>query len=180
MTDTGPAIRDLLDFEGETLYFDVPLVSEAAQAIEAAREEQDAAQAEALLLRASALAPDHLSVIVALYRSYYFWHRHEDALRMAERAMNVCARRLQFPADWRTLTPADIARGAEQSMTTTRFYLWALKGAGYLLMRLDRLAEALDRLDKLCSLDPHDRLGAEALANLARERLTSHNQPERV
>lgn len=171
---------DLLDFEGEALYFDEPLTADVEQLIVTACDEQDPSRAEMLLLRASVAAPHDLSVIVALYRSYYFRQRLEDALQQAERAMAVCAERLGFPADWRDVMPAQIAQGAARSMPTTRFYLWALKGAGYLLMRLGRVTEALVCLEKLCALDLHDRLGGVALALLARETLAAHAQPEEV
>ena len=164
---------DLLDFEGTALYFDEPLATDVEQLIAAAGDEQDPSRAEMLLLRASIAAPDHLSVIVALYRTYYFRQRLEDALQQAERGMAVCAERLGFPADWRDVMPAHVAQGAARSMPTTRFYLWALHGAGYLLMRLGRLTEALVCLDKLCALDLHDRLGGAELAHLARKKLAA-------
>lgn len=171
---------DLLDFEGTALYFDEPLATDVEQLIAAAGDEEDPSRAEMLLLQASTAAPDHLTVIVALYRTYFFQHRLVDALQQAERSMAVCAEKLGFPADWRYVTPAHIALGASRSMPATRFYLWALKGAGYLLMRLGRLSEALACLDKLCALDLHDRLDGAVLADLARKRLASHAQLEKV
>jgi len=54
-----------------------------------------------------------------------------------------------------------------------RFYLHALKGAGYLLLRLGQTKQGLVRLDKVAELDPKDRIGAAALADVVRQTLSS-------
>jgi DNA-binding SARP family transcriptional activator len=56
-------------------------------------------------------------------------------------------------------------------MSLMRFYLYVLKGSGYLLMRMGRVDEALERLEKLVALDTSDRIGAQALVELARNAL---------
>jgi hypothetical protein len=91
---------------------------------------------------------------------------------MADRAMAAAARRLNLPADWRHLTAADIDRVGSTAMPMLRFYLWALKGRGYLLLRLGCYASAIAPLETLVGLDAADRLGARALLALARERLS--------
>jgi hypothetical protein len=50
-----------------------------------------------------------------------------------------------------------------------RFYLLALKGAAYLNLRLDKLAQGRAMLEKLIRLDPEDRLGAAALLQVVNE-----------
>lgn len=52
-------------------------------------------------------------------------------------------------------------------MTMTRFLLLALKGSGYLLMRLGEPAAALARFDKIAEIDLSDRLGIKELRSLA-------------
>ena len=53
-------------------------------------------------------------------------------------------------------------------MPLTRFLLLALKGAGYLLMRLGEHGAALERLEKLSELDTSERLGLRELLAMAR------------
>jgi hypothetical protein len=54
----------------------------------------------------------------------------------------------------------------------------ALKGAGYLQLRLGDYETALARLEKVSELDSNDRLGAKALIDVAREALDqTGNQP---
>ena len=169
--------RDLLDFEGSDLYFDEPIDEAVAALLERAQQAQGPAEAEALLEEAFGRAPDDLTVIVALYRFRYFRHDYAGTLPMAAEAMAAAGRRLNVPADWRALTIEDIDRAGAISMPMLRFYLWALKGEGYLLTRLGHFAEAVEALEKLRLVDRADRLGGEALLALARERL---RQDERI
>jgi tetratricopeptide (TPR) repeat protein len=166
-------LPDLLDFDGGKLYFDEPTDAEAARLVARAGLAENIAQRASLLAQADALAPDDLTVIVALYRFHYFTHEFAACLAMADRAMQASARRLNIPADWRLLTAVDIERAGALSMPMLRFYLWALKGRGYLQLRLGRFGEATAALDKLVSLDVADRLNARALLALAREHLPS-------
>jgi hypothetical protein len=52
-----------------------------------------------------------------------------------------------------------------------RFYLMALKGAGYLLLRSGDIRAGLARLEKVTELDTDDRLGVRALVQVARREL---------
>jgi hypothetical protein len=115
---------DLLDFEAEQLYFDEPIDAEAQNAIATAAEYYGEKQAEDLLMRAYFLEPEHPSVLVALYRYFYYQHRLSDALRVAERVLRVFARRLGLPLDWRELNPASFNCGLTSAMTQLRFTCW--------------------------------------------------------
>ncbi|MBF0219554.1 MAG: hypothetical protein HQL49_08515, partial [Gammaproteobacteria bacterium] len=75
---------DLLNIENSDLYFAEPLQVETQRALEAAAESYGSAEAETLLLHAYAMEPKHPLVLVGLYRFYYYQHRLEDALRIAE------------------------------------------------------------------------------------------------
>ena len=169
---------DLLDFEAGQLYFDLPIDSQAKLAIEEAAKFYGEDRAEQQLLRAYFLEPEHPLVLVALYRNFYYQHRLSDALRVAERVLQTSARRLGLPDDWRELDESGFANGAMESMTLLRFYLLALKGAGYLELRLGEYQSALARLQKVADLDENDRLGAEALIDVAREAIDELNTPQ--
>lgn len=162
---------DLQDFDGEELYFDEPIDAEVEQLLHQAGEEYGSESAEEKLLRARELAPEHPLVLVALYRYFYYRHRLDESLEVAEQALRITAHRLGLPEDWRQLTKTHVAEGAKQSMTRVRFYLFALKGAGFLELRLGRYPSALERLELLAMLDESDRLGVRPLIEVAKEAL---------
>jgi tetratricopeptide (TPR) repeat protein len=161
---------DLLDFKGEGMYFDRPLAAEAAGLIARAARHYGEGLAEHCLLRAYFLEPGHLTVLVALYRYYYYRHAYGDALRVADRAIAAAAGQLDLPEDWRLLSQAHLGHAVMASMSLTRFLLLALKGSGYLYLRLGDAAAALERLQKVVELDTSDRLGSAALLAMARAR----------
>jgi tetratricopeptide (TPR) repeat protein len=167
---------DLLDFNAEEMYFDEALAPQVEALIAEAAEHYasgpDDATAELCLLRAYFLEPEHLTVLVALYRYFYYRHQYREALVIANRAIVITASRLGLPTQWREFTDADLGRSVLVSMTLTRFLLLALKGAGYLLLRLDDPAGALARFEKIAEIDTSDRLGIKELMALARGAVT--------
>lgn len=161
---------DLLDFDSTDLYFDEPLALDVTRLIEAAADAYSSEEAEDLLLRANLLAPRHLTVLVALYRYYFYQHRLEDALLVAESALAVAGRRLEFPETWVYLREANVGAGVMHSMGLVRFYLMVLKAAGYLHLRLGHLDTGRAMLEKLVQLDSHDRIGGKALLELVQSK----------
>lgn len=153
---------DLLDFDDCQLYFAEALPAEA-EALLAAAAADGRDGAETALLRAHLLAPEHLAVLVALYRHYFHRRRLDDALVVAERALQVSGRQLGLPADWRELDQTCVGCAAASAFGRLRFHLLALKAAGVLLLRLGELDAARQRLHKLADLDRDDRLGAARL-----------------
>lgn len=163
---------DLLDFTGEDMYFDRPLPPEVDALLADAAERYGSEGAEHSLMRAYFLAPEHLSVLVALYRFFYYRQRYAEALTVADRAIALTSRELNLASDWRALTADDLNRAAAESMVVTRFLLLALKGAGFLLMRMERPAEALERFEQAALVDDSDRLGLTDLLDWARRAAT--------
>lgn len=157
---------DLMDFDQAGLYFDEPVSAEVEALIVAAGRQYSEDGAEAALLRAYFLAPEALLVLVALYRYYFYQHRLEDALIVADRTMAIVARRLELPADWRYINLDHVGHGVQRSMGLLRFYLHVLKAAGYIHLRLERFATGRAMLEKLSQLDTQDRLGAKALLDV--------------
>lgn len=168
---------DLLEFDSEDLYFDEAMDPEARQCLDQASEHYGTQQAEEALMRAFFLEPEHPMVLVALYRFYYYQHRLSDSLRVAERVLKVIGKRLEFPEEWRDLTEMRLGSGVMISMTMIRFYMLALKGAGYLELRLGDYKSAQARLEKVAELDSKDRLGAQALLQVVREALENGSDP---
>ena len=110
-----------------------------------------------------------------MYRYYYYQQRLDDALAVADRALTVSGDMLDFPDSWRALSMPYIGAGAMKSMGLVRFYLLALKAAGYLNLRIGQIDDGIDMLSKVVELDASDRLGAAPLLDLAkneRQRVT--------
>jgi hypothetical protein len=164
---------DLMDFDQTQLYFDDPIGADVDRLLHDAGARYGEDEAEMLLLRAYLRAPEALVTLVALYRFYFYQHRLEDALSVAERALAVAGRRLGLPSEWRQLHPEHIGHAVLRSMGLLRFYLMVLKAAGYVELRLGHSEAGQARLRKLTELDSHDRLGGRALLDLARESMAA-------
>jgi len=160
---------DLLDFSDCKLYFEDELPAEAERLIAQAAREYGEPEAEMSLLRAHLLAPENLSVLVGLYRYYFYQHRLADALVVAERAMQLSGRHLGLPTDWNLLDETRLGSAAANSFGLLRFYLLALKAASVVLLRLGQIADSRARLIKLASLDSRDQLGAGKLLEVVDE-----------
>jgi hypothetical protein len=160
---------DLLDFSDCKLYFEDELPAAAERLIAQAASEYGEPAAEMSLLRAHLLAPENLSVLVGLYRYYFYQHRLEDALQVAERAMQLSGRHLGLPQDWKLLDETRLGSAAANSFGLLRFHLLALKAASVVLLRLGQISESRARLIKLASLDSRDQLGAGKLLEVVDE-----------
>jgi tetratricopeptide (TPR) repeat protein len=164
---------DLLDFEAQGLYFEQADVAGVKELLAEAAAHYSDGLAEFPLLRAYFLAPDSLNVLVALNRFYYYQHRLEDALSATERALAVIRAPLEFPAHWQDLHTAHIETAPPASLTQVRLYLFTLKAVGFLNMRLHRLEQSQQILQKLVSVDSKNRIGAQTLLDLVNETLAS-------
>ena len=170
---------DLLDFEQSELYFDEPLAQDVVRLLEAAADNYGSDEAESLLLRARLLAPQHLMVLVALYRYYFYQHRYEDALLVGECTLAVVGRRLEFPESWMYLNEANLGEGVMRSMGLVRFYLMVLKATGYINLRLGYFEIGQAMLEKLVELDSNDRIGGKALLEVLYQSMNSEGYVER-
>lgn len=174
---------DLLDLDNEAMYFEAPLPTEVQQLLDesgeqyrsraldgSADDELERASvdsAEWALLRAHLKAPEHLSVIVALYRFFYYRHRYAEAVMMADRAILLSSRQLGLTEDWRQLGQIELKQAAERSMASTRFLLLALKGAAWLLLRQNQPQAAIERLAPVRAFDQGNQLGTAELLSWA-------------
>jgi len=154
---------DLLELSGEGLYFDEPCLPEVEVLVAQASRRYGHPAAEGFLLRAYFLAPDQLSVLVALYRYYFYQHSLADALIVAERALEVTARRLHLVGGWSSIGRVALGEAVMRSIGLLRFHLLALKASAVILMRLGELDEAHRRLSKIVEVDQRDALGVAPL-----------------
>ena len=170
---------DLLDFEQTELYFDEPVSPEVECLIAMAAANYGSDEGELMLLRANFIAPQHLTVLVALYRYYFYQHRLEDALLVAESTLAVVGRRLEFPEVWINLREANVGEGVMRSMGLVRFYLMVLKATGYINLRLGNNETGQAMLEKLVELDSHDRMGGKALLEVVHQSINNEGNVER-
>ena len=154
---------DLLSFDAEPLYFENPPSEEVVQLLQQAAEDYSDGKAEADLQRAYQLAPNHLMVLVSLFRYHFYQHRFAEALDVIQQARNVVQQKLGLPDDWRQLDEMQLFGGHEHDMVLVRFYLLCLKGEAYLYARQGEAEKSVPLLEKVAALDSNDQLGTAAL-----------------
>jgi len=153
---------DLMEISDHDLYFDQPLPESVETLIRQASEAYSRAESEYMLLAAYMILPHHLSVHVALYRYYYYKHRLGEALMIAERTIEDSGIALGFLSHWQDAT-LERLKAKESNMAMVRYYLLALKGSGYICLRIGRRKEGVMRLQKVVEMDTEDRLGVRAI-----------------
>ncbi|MCK8785201.1 hypothetical protein M0638_12480 [Roseomonas sp. NAR14] len=143
-------------------YYGGDLPPEAERALHAAAADWAHADlAETHILRALAIAPDHLATRIGAYKFYLYRQRYTEALPHARACLAEAARRNGFPEDWRALRH-DPARFGEWE-ELPRLFLFSLLAVGYVQARLGLPEAARPALAKVAELDPADRLGARRL-----------------
>lgn len=171
---------DLHDFDVNDLYFESPPEARVLKLIDQAADAYGEGEAEPFLLEAQQLAPDNLMVHVALYRFYYYQHRYADALAVADEAIDLSGRLFGYRGHWRQMTLEILAHGMIQSFSMVRFYLLALKGAGYLQLRMGDVESGVERLEKVRELDTADRLNVAMLLEVAYNRMGIYSLSQRM
>lgn len=161
---------DLLELGDSPLYFDEAAAPGVEQLLAEAACHYGEPVAEQRLLQAYFRAPEQLSVLVGLYRYYFYQHRMDDALLVAERTLAVTAHRLGLVDGWRGIGHVQLGEAVMRSMGLLRFHLLALKASAVVLLRLGRLAEAHERLSKIVAVDTRDLFGVTPLLDLIRAR----------
>jgi tetratricopeptide (TPR) repeat protein len=158
---------DFLNFEDHDLYFDEQMCASDEALLNKAAEAYPDEKAEVILLEMQSRLPDNLTVIVALYRFYYYQHRYEEALDIASKALDVSAAMMGIRMEWSDVTLSHLGESVLVSMGLIRFYMLSLKASAYLLLRMNNIEEAYARLKKVVDLDPSDQFGATFLFEMA-------------
>lgn len=156
---------DLQEFKSEMLYFQEPinpqveaLVNEAAQ--------NYGKHSETLLLQALEIDSNDLTVLIGLYRFYYYQNRYQDGLKVAHQVMGVVGKKIHFPSTWNEINMAYVTTAIGYSFCLVRLYFFALKAAGYLHLRIGNFAEGREMIEKVVAMDSEDRIGARLLLNI--------------
>lgn len=162
---------DFLEFEQHDLYFDEVLSADDDQLLKKAADAYPSVETEMILRGLQSRLPENLTILVALYRFYYYQHRYQDALGISVRAIDVSASMMGLIISWKDITENHIAQGVIVSMGLIRFYMLCLKASAYLLMRTGEIEQAKERLKKITELDPADQFGAAFLLKIAEKEL---------
>ncbi|OJX71889.1 hypothetical protein [Magnetospirillum sp. 64-120] len=117
--------------------------------------------AEAHVQHALMLAPEALATRIGAYKFYFYRHRLQEALPHAFSVLEMAAKRLQLPHDWRLVSGHHA--GFDEIEPWPRLFLQALIAYGYCLVRLGRMEEGRAALAKAMELDGSDKLGAGRL-----------------
>lgn len=171
---------DLHSFEVDDLYFENTPDPVVLCLLEKAAESYADGEAEPFLNQAYQLEPENLMVLVALYRFYYYQHRYDDAFAIAQQSLAISARMFGYDGEWRQMNIEILAHGMLQSFGMVRFYLLALKGAGYLKLRLNQIDEGIAFLEKVIELDSSDRIGAKSLLAVANRQKGIYQFPQQM
>lgn len=124
----------------------------------------DSSKAEMHLALATAACPHNPVVKIGEYRYYFYKGRLEEALRVATDCLRIVAGELGLPLQWQSVAPTDANFGADEP--AHRFYLFCLKAYAYLLLRLNRMDEGREAVDKLLQLDPDNKVGGRVLLDV--------------
>lgn len=154
------ALEDDLGFDDAVLGRGLPADVEALIA-QAGRVRHLPQEAEALLLQARAMAPDHPATLIALYRFHFYGHRLREARVVAEEALT--AARAALGPDFGSVP---ITEHQSRFDAATRFFLFTLKGYAYLSLRLGEFDVGRKAIAELRQLDPEDRVGGSVLAQV--------------
>ena len=163
---------DFLDFDNHELYFDESLCADDEILLLKAANLYPDRETEEILLDMHTRLPENLTILVALYRFYYYQHRYHDALDIAAEALNASAAMMGLQVGWENLTEQHLGKGVFVSMGLIRFYMLGLKASAYLLMRTGEIEQAHARLKKIVELDPADQFGASFLFKMAEKQLS--------
>lgn len=156
---------DLMEMSDHDLYYDQPLPESIEILIKQAAALYHRPESEMMLLAAYMILPHHPTIHVALYR-YYYKHRLHDALLIAERTLEDAGISLGFFGHWSEATLPRL-KASDENMAMVRYYLLALKGSGFICLRVGRHEEGLMRLKRVIAMDAEDRLGARAIVQVA-------------
>ncbi len=118
-------------------------------------------EAESLLLRAQAAAPDCLHVYYTLYKLYATRNRLGDAEKTALMALDEAARQAEISSEWETLSRQSC--DWQRVNSPQHFYLFSLKALAFIRLRQQRLADARTILNKLAEIDLDDSVGASVI-----------------
>ena len=133
---------------------------------EASRSWADTEKARSFLREADRLYGNCLPVVVGCYKFYFTKGLLREAIPFALRAAEMMGQRLGLRQSFMEVSETEAP--FSDYVAGPRFYLFAMKAAGYLYARLGETARGLEILEKIRTLDKSDRLGVSPLIAVIR------------
>ncbi len=106
--------------------------------------------AEKYIREALFQAGNNLDVLVGAYRFFFYKHKPEIALSIAQKVIKTIATQEDLPQEWSELKPVLLRRKQEPDI---RLYLNAYAATGLILAQLGRLEEAKDISQQVKQID---------------------------
>ena len=154
----------------DTAYLGEGLPAEAEQHLQLAGQNYHQDETAVMHLnKAKQAAPDHPAVFIGFYRFYFYKNQLAEALKIAQQCLVKAARDNGMDPDWRKAKPDDANFNSFEAILP-RFFLFTLKGYGYLQLRLGNLDEGRAAVSKLLELDPSDKVGGKVLLTVLERR----------
>ncbi|MHB1563669.1 MAG: hypothetical protein ACYCXP_06180 [Leptospirillum sp.] len=113
------------------------------------------------LKEADRLYGNFIPVVVGCYKFHFYKGMLREAIPYALKAARIMGDHLGLPASFEQVRPDDAAFAEYEQQP--RFYMFAMKAAGYLHARLGETEQALAILRKVRELDSQDRMGVTRL-----------------
>lgn len=165
-----PPLNEIADSGLDDAYLGAGLPAEAEEHLQLAGQNYHQDEVAIMHLeKAKSLASDHPAVWIGFYRFYFYKNRLEEALQIAQECLLKAARDNGMDPDWRNAKPDD-ADFNNFAAVMPRFFLFTLKGYGYLQLRLGNLEEGRVALSKVLELDPGDKVGGKVLMTVLERR----------
>ena len=133
---------------------------------EVSRSFADTERAQSFLREADRLYGNCLPVVVGCYKFYFTKGLLREAIPFALRAAEMMGQRLGLRRSFLELSLEDAP--FSDYAAGPRFYLFAMKAAGYLYARLGETERGLEILEKIRTLDKNDHLGVSPLIAVIR------------
>ncbi|ACD82514.1 Conserved hypothetical protein [Methylacidiphilum infernorum V4] len=118
------------------------------------------------LSRAFEKAGAHMTVLIGMYRFYFYQSDLQKSLYWGKRCVAQAAKKLGISENWEKLTEEHRNRLRKEESPLVDLYLRAFHAVAYLLGRLGKKEEALKMLELLCQIDESKQLGAERLVGI--------------
>ena len=164
---SSPLSSETKNWEDDSVGLFPPAPPEAQALLrEASRSWSDTAKARRFLSEADRLHGESLPVVLGCYKFYFYKGLLREAIPFALRAAEMMGQRLGLRRSFMELSLEDAP--FSDYVAGPRFYLFAMKAAGYLYARLGETERGLEILEKIRTLDKNDHLGVSPLIAVIR------------
>ena len=116
--------------------------------------------AEKYIREALFQAGNNLDVLVGAYRFFFYKHKPESALSIAQKVIKIIATKEDLPQQWSELKPVLLKRKQEPDI---RLFLNAYAATGLVLAQLGRIEEAKEISQKVKEIDDSSQFCANTV-----------------